>query len=125
MMRDVISPLPNREPFGWLVKSHRKAALEVGDLCGRIQRPGWVVNVGAVGLFMRILHVVLHVYFGTTPRPVTVTTRIITFLIGNPYKPSFVTVTGWGVDLTYTWGTRNRTGSFTLHVFKTVVCAAM
>ena len=26
------------------------------------------------------------------------TTRIITFLIGNPYKPSFVTVTGWGVD---------------------------
>ena len=23
--------------------------------------------------------------------------RIITFLIGNPYKPSFVTVTGWGV----------------------------
>ena len=35
---------------------------------------------------------------GTTPHPVTVTTRIITFLIGNPYKPSFVTVTGWGVD---------------------------
>ena len=29
------------------------------------------------------------------------TTRIITFLIGNPYKPSFVTVTGWGVDLIY------------------------
>ena len=31
---------------------------------------------------------------------VTVTTRIIPFLVGNPYKPSFVTVTGWGVDLT-------------------------
>ena len=30
-----------------------------------------------------------------------VTTRIITFLIGNPYKPSFVTVTGWGVDPTH------------------------
>ena len=29
------------------------------------------------------------------------TTKIITFLIGNPYKPSFVTVTGWGVDLKY------------------------
>ena len=40
-------------------------------------------------------------YLGTTPHPVTVTTRIITFLIGNPYKPSFVTVTGWGVDLNY------------------------
>ena len=29
---------------------------------------------------------------------VTVTTRIIPFLVGNPYKPSFATVTGWGVD---------------------------
>ena len=38
------------------------------------------------------------VYLGSTPHPVTVTTRIITCLIGNPYKPSFVTVTGWGVD---------------------------
>ncbi len=38
---------------------------------------------------------------GTTPHPVAVTTRIITFLIGNPYKPSFVTVTGWGVDLSF------------------------
>ena len=41
-------------------------------------------------------------YLGTTPHPVTVTTRIIPFLIGNPYKPSFVTVTGWGVDLRHT-----------------------
>ncbi len=37
-------------------------------------------------------------YVGTTPHPVTVTTRISPFLVGNPYKPSFVTVTGWGVD---------------------------
>ena len=34
--------------------------------------------------------------FRSTPHPVTVTTRIITFLVGNPYKPSFATVTGWG-----------------------------
>ncbi len=33
----------------------------------------------------------------STPHPVTVTTRIITYLVGNPYKPSFATVTGWGV----------------------------
>ncbi len=32
------------------------------------------------------------------PHPVTVTTRIIPFVVGNPYKPSFVTVTGRGVD---------------------------
>ena len=39
------------------------------------------------------------VYLRSTPHPVTVTTRIITFLVGNPYKPPFATVTGWGVDL--------------------------
>ena len=33
-------------------------------------------------------------YVGTTPQPVTVTTRVIPFLVGNPYKPAFVTVTG-------------------------------
>ena len=42
-----------------------------------------------------------NVYFRYTPHPITVTTRIITFLVGNPYKPSFATVTGWGVDPTY------------------------
>ena len=33
-----------------------------------------------------------------TVTDVTVITRIIPFLVGNPYKPSFETVTGWGVD---------------------------
>ena len=28
-----------------------------------------------------------NLYIGCGPLPVTVTTRIITFLIGNPYKP--------------------------------------
>lgn len=37
-------------------------------------------------------------YIGTTPHAVTVATRIIQFLVGNPYKNSFVTVTGSGVD---------------------------
>ena len=32
-----------------------------------------------------------RVYIGTTPHPPTVTTRIIPFLVGNQYKPSFVT----------------------------------
>ena len=35
------------------------------------------------------------------PPRMPVTTRIIPFLVGNPYKPSFVTVTGWGVDQSY------------------------
>ena len=33
---------------------------------------------------------------GMAPLPLTVTTGIITFLVGDPYKPSFPTVTGKG-----------------------------
>ena len=36
------------------------------------------------------------------PTQKTITTRIIPFLVGNPYKPSLETVTGWGVDRIYT-----------------------
>ena len=43
----------------------------------------------------------IYIYIRSTPHPVIVTTRIITFLVGNPYKPSFATVTGWGVDPIY------------------------
>ena len=39
--------------------------------------------------------------FGLSPLPVTVTTRIITFLVGDPYKPSFATVTGRGDNPSY------------------------
>ena len=49
-------------------------------------------------LLLQILGNVVAPYLRSTPHPVTVTTRIITFLVGNPYKPSFATVTGWGVD---------------------------
>ena len=42
-----------------------------------------------------------NIFFRSTPHPVTVTARIITYLVGNPYKPSFATVTGWGVDPKY------------------------
>ena len=33
-------------------------------------------------------------YLGLSPHPVRVTTRIITFLVGNPYKPSFPLLLG-------------------------------
>ena len=35
-------------------------------------------------------------YFGLSPLPVRVTTRIITCLVGNPYKPSFPLLLGGG-----------------------------
>ena len=34
----------------------------------------------------------IYIYIGCGPLTVTVTTRIITFLVGDPYKPSFPTV---------------------------------
>ena len=43
---------------------------------------------------------------GVAPSQATVTTRIIPFLVGNPYKPLFDTVTGKGpypIDTTF-WG---------------------
>ena len=43
----------------------------------------------------------VNLYIGLSPHPATATTRIITFLVGNPYKPSFVTVTGRGEYPTY------------------------
>ena len=43
------------------------------------------------------------IYIRSTPHPVTVTTRIITFLVGNSYKPSFPTVTVRGPHPKYTW----------------------
>ena len=39
--------------------------------------------------------------FGLSPCPVTVTTRIIEFLVGDPYKPSFAIVTGKGDNPSY------------------------
>ena len=43
-----------------------------------------------------------YTHIGCGPLTVTVTTRIITFLVGDPYKPSFTTVTVRGPDPIYT-----------------------
>ena len=44
----------------------------------------------------------MMIYFGCGPLPVTVTTRIIAYLVGDSYKPSFATVTGRGPHPRYT-----------------------
>ena len=41
-------------------------------------------------------------YLWLSPHPVTVTTRIIIVLVGDPYKPSFATVTGRGDNPNHT-----------------------
>ena len=48
------------------------------------------------------------IYVGLSPLPVTVTTSIITFLVGDPYKPSFTTVTGRGDNPRYMGVSKNR-----------------
>ena len=49
-----------------------------------------------------VRHLRDQLYLRSTPHPVTVTTRIIAFLVGNPYKPSFATVTVRGPYPSYT-----------------------
>ena len=39
------------------------------------------------------IYIIYHISFGCGPLTVTVTTRIITFLVGDSYKPLFATVT--------------------------------
>ena len=63
--------------------SYRRSSLE--ELCGSSCRGDTYTSEGDSWW-----------YIWTTPHPATVTTRNIPFLEGNPYKPSFVTVTGWG-----------------------------
>ena len=61
-----------------------------------------------------------YLLVGLSPLPVTVTTWIITFLVGDPYKPSFATVTGRGDNPIY-WACLNpicifrESGIFHLH----------
>ena len=52
---------------------------------------------------MCYIHIYIYIYIGCGPLTVTVTTRILTFLVGDPYKPSFTTVTVRGPHPTYTY----------------------
>ena len=45
----------------------------------------------------------IDLYIGLPPFAVIVTTRIFTFFVGDPYKPSFATITGKGDNPTYTF----------------------
>ena len=50
-------------------------------------------KLGSKVSFNELFHLLTNVvYFGYGPLPVTVTTRIITFLVGNPFKSLFDTV---------------------------------
>ena len=75
---------PKHIPTGWIC-----SGLIITDQnCLNMKIPVW-------RLYKKNMYYI-YIYLGRCPLPVTVTTRIITFLIGNPYKPSFATVTGRG-----------------------------
>ena len=63
----------------------------------------WLGSASALlmGLIVFAHRVCSLLYLGLSPLPVTVTTRIITFLVGDPYKPSFATVIGRGDNPSY------------------------
>ena len=85
--------------------------LNLGSVRFRIPAFFWylkrlVIDILSSLELIRVIRILLvlyyiYIYLRSTPHPVTVTTRIITFLVGNPYKPSFATVTGRGVDPIY------------------------
>ena len=50
-------------------------------------------------------------FLGLSPLPVRVTTRIITFLVGNPYKPSFPLLLGGGTTQEIPLGNPSFSGS--------------
>ena len=64
-------------------------------------RPGHWNGVGGSSFCIKKVGL-QDIHLGLSPCPVTVTTRIIIFLVGDPYKPSFATVTGRGDNPIYT-----------------------
>ena len=64
--------------------------------------PTWHPITGALGL-KNLIYII-----SIAPHPVTVTTKVIPFLVGNPDKPSFMTVTGWGKNPRYTHETSGK-----------------
>ena len=57
----------------------------------------WIISCAAVRYHVSYHRIEPSIsYLGLSPLPVTVTTKIITFLVGDPYKPSFATVPGRG-----------------------------
>ena len=93
--------------FGTLL--YYSAPSQPGSNKKRIDFHTWSPNteVFASCLVYEIHSTNKYKYLGTAPQLVTVTTRIIPFLVGNSQpKPSFLTgILGGGVDLTHTYDT--------------------
>ena len=85
-------------PFGWKASSIWSIHLIESEVLPVLI--AWLCV--EVGVLKKTIYTYIYIYFGLSPCPVTVTTRIIIFLVGDPYKPSFATVTGRGDNPIYT-----------------------
>ena len=97
MMEPGLKPVISTEEMNMVVSGSWDRTLRHWAFFQHFFLPGWLgvsggSRVGA-DFFLVLLCDVLWIY---PPHLVTVTTRIIT--LGDPYKASFATVTGCGVD---------------------------
>ncbi len=77
----------------------------------KLLRPKWSAFYGLIHIYVRarVMHFTLGrnsiktcgVWLGLSPFAVIVTTRISTFLVGDPNRPSFATTTGKGDNPNY------------------------
>ena len=68
--------------------------------------------------FIQQRYILYTFSIGYGPFPVTVTTRIITFFVGNPYKPLFASVTGKRlIQMPFWWPTYRISQPSYKHVF--------
>ncbi len=74
---------------GWIKRS-------TWDWLGSCQLANIARSRTAIGTALAHFCSVFLLWLGLSPFPVIVTTRIITFLVGNPYKPSFPLLLGRG-----------------------------
>ena len=88
------------------------AMLLENDICFRVAKAillafwlqghnRFIVDIDSISYSVQTTWKTLTVYLGLSPCPVTATTRIIRFLVGDPYKPSFPTVPWKGDNPTY------------------------
>ena len=90
----------NKNP--WMFSRFEKRSTYEKFLIEEFRRILYSMTLDMARWFGNEDQIIFLVIFWVIPLPrIPVTTRIIPFLVGNPYKPSFATVTGKGDNPSY------------------------